>query len=132
MSPFKTKKFEALKTKWYQKLQKSGFEDVESDEDNLKQWDSSLFKRYSPHTAEAKQEYFRLAGHFLNSHKFESKREKLIWSLHAEGLSFNDIGKKLKSLGYKIHSRSSMFVTVTKLTEKMFRANGIERLNSFT
>ena len=125
MSVFKGKKFEALKDKWYDKLKAEGFNDIESDENNLKEWDTSIFSRYDQNTIGAKEEYFRLAGQFLNSHKFEDAREKLIWELHAEGLSFNDIAKKLKSKRYKVCSRSSMHITVKKLTEEMLQQNGI-------
>lgn len=125
MSPFKTKQFEQLKAKWYKKLEKTGFKDVETDEDNLKEWDSSIFLRYSQHTSAARQEYFILAGQFLNSHNFASKKEKLIWSMHADGLTFQEIANRIKKLRYRVCSRASMNTVVRKLAEEMLAQNGI-------
>lgn len=130
---FRTKKFLELKEKWYKKLEKSGFDDIETDEDNLKEWDTSIFSRYNQHTIGAKEEYFRLAGQFLNTYQFKNKRDRLIWELHAEGLSFNDIAKRLKSAGFKVNSRSSMHLTVKSLSKEMLEQSGIttgqKRLN---
>lgn len=125
MDLFKTKKFKELQKKWYKKIEKEGFKDIETDEDHLKEWDSHIFSRYSPHIMASKEEYFRLAGQFSNSYEFESLRERLIWEYHAEGLSFNEISEKLKKRGYKVHSRSSMHIIVKKLADEMFKRYGI-------
>jgi hypothetical protein len=123
-SPFRTAKFNKLKDKWYKKLEKEGFVDCEQDEDNLKQWDSSIFSRYNQHTIGAKQEYYSLAGVFLHTKEFESPRHKLIWTFHAEGLSLDDISLKIKKLGYKRWSRSTVHIIITNLAKEMMKTHG--------
>lgn len=122
---YQTEKFKKLNEKWADKLEKSGFKDVESDEDNLKEWDTSIFSRYNQYTIEARQEYYRFAGHFFESHKFSDNREKLIWKLHSEGLSFDKISVELKKLRYKKHNRNNIHLTIKRLTAEMFKINGI-------
>lgn len=102
-----TKEFEAERSKWEKRLEESGFEDAErfvTGEYLLKQFHQGVFKRAheeNPHGVENKAEYYRLAGQFLHSHKFDSKKEALIWQLHAEGLPRRVILQKLKSARMK-------------------------------
>lgn len=104
MNPFKTKEFETLNKLWKKKLEKSGFKDIEQDEDNLKLWYSEYYKtRYTTTTFQAKEEYYRLASQFLHSNKFKNKKEEVIWTLYSEGLSIRNIVKVLKSRNFKAY-----------------------------
>lgn len=91
MNP-KSKEFKKLQDKWYGKLEKSGFVDLEQADGNLKSWSSGAYRDYEdPNLRESKEEYYRLAGQFLHSFKFESKRERTIWEFHSRGVSIRDI-----------------------------------------
>lgn len=104
MNP-KSKEFQKLQKQWYKKLEKTGFKDAEQEDGNLKVWESSYFSsRYSEGAFSAKEDYYRLAGQFLHSHKFETPKEQRIWSLHAEGKSIRTIAKELKTYPQKIHA----------------------------
>ena len=94
-SQFKTKEFKTLKNSWYSKLKKSGFNDIEQDENLLKVWDNKHFLVRYGDSFKAKEEYFRIAGQFLYEYEFENKLEKHIWTKHIEGLSVHDIAKFL-------------------------------------
>ena len=113
----KTKEFKKLQKEWYKKLAKEGFEDIEQDEEHLKQWESGYFlHRYSPDVFAAKQEYFRLAGRFLLEHDFESAFERKVWALYAEGHTLSFIRKRVKSKNKGI---MHIHKTVKKLEAEM-------------
>ncbi len=93
-----------LTKEWYKILKRTGFEDIEHDEYNLKRasrshaapgqnsgTDISVTLERQAITAE----YFRLAGFFLNDHTFECPFDEYLWTQHAAGLSYRDIYKKL-------------------------------------
>jgi hypothetical protein len=117
-SQFKTPQFEALRGKWYKKLKQSGFEDIEH-QDMLKRWDGHIFARYDPYSSSMKQEYFRLAGIFLNEHEFASKTDRDIWSLHSEGATLDEISAKVKRRNFKRSSRSAIRLIIKDLAKKM-------------
>lgn len=112
------KKFLALQAKWDKKLKDSGFEDIEQRDGNLKRWslDKTVFQRERD---SAKEEYYRLAGHFLYDHEFESEKDRKVWELHAEGNSLNTIIHKLRELGVKTAYREEPHAIVRKLSEIM-------------
>src|SRR5271165_3809627 len=95
----------SLQKTWYAKLKKSGFNDIEQSDMQLKKWSSQVFNISGDgidHTDvkilwEAKAEYYRLAEHFLNEYEFLDTLEKQIWKLHSETNSYRDIAKKLKN-----------------------------------
>lgn len=126
-SPFKTKKFEALKAKWYAKLEKSGFKDIEQDENNLKEWDSYAFcSRYNRHLFSSKEAYYQLAGQFLHTHNFKDKREQLIWECHSNGKSVTQIAEILKAKRFKIHNRTSVYLIMRGLAKEMLKKYGTD------
>jgi hypothetical protein len=122
MSVFKTKKFQKLKDKWYKKLERNGFEDIEQNENALKVWESQAFSdhRYNRHTFAEKQEYYSLAGRFYHEHEFESKKIKEIWRLHSEGLSLSAIYEKVKTKK-RGFSRPNIHLIIKKLEKEMFK-----------
>lgn len=99
-----TKKAEFLKLKdlWYKKLEKSGFVDIERDEQTLKRPLTSVFgkqrKAKNIIRWRAKQDYFYMAEHFLNNFKFKNKFEENVWMYHANGLSLRNITKVLNKV----------------------------------
>lgn len=126
----------ALKKEWYNKLKETGFDDIEHSNGSLKQLHSSKFLsdhngsasiEHTQHFNKYKAEYYRLATHFLNDHKFESKVEKFIWHLHSEGVSTRDIVSRLSDLGVK-KTRWPVRVVVYNLRNTMFERYKNERL----
>jgi hypothetical protein len=114
-----------LQRKWYAILKKHGFQDIER------------FNRYgafddlfNKHTSTRKgmeacaedAEYYRAARHFFWEYKFRNAREKRVWELHCEGVSYRDI---MKSLRQKPHQRlrpisfREVFQIVNRLKDKM-------------
>jgi transposase-like protein len=129
-SQFKTKKFNALKDKWYKKLEKAGFEDAEDDENHLKQWHSFNFSdnkqshRFSAALFSSKAEYYRLAGQFLHTHEFKKPVEKVIWTYHADGKTNREISRLLKSAGRKYSSKDYVRLIITALAKEMLKQYG--------
>lgn len=93
----KSKEFKQLQAKWYSKLEKSGFKDIEHSEDLLKNYDAHhIVRNYNRFaTGESKIEYYTLAGHFLYDFVFKSKKDELIWKAHAEGSTIRATAKML-------------------------------------
>lgn len=112
----------SLIAKWDKKLAESGFDDIEHREsENLKKHHSYWFAaRYSPLAFESKRQYYDLATQYLNEGTFETERDKKIWSLHAEGLTYSEIGKIIK-----LHF-TSVGKIVTKLKEGMEKFYGVK------
>lgn len=100
----KPKDYPALKKLWYAKLKKTGFKDLEQDEDTLKEWSFSSFiaRNINPVRYESTLEYYRLAGQFLYEHEFADPVEKLIWRLHSEGKPLLEISYLLKKKHIKL------------------------------
>lgn len=85
--------YQELRETWYKKLTDSGFEDIETNDFNLKSSANKFAKRKNLYD---KSEYFYMARQFLNDYKFESKREQVIWEYWAEGMSVRDIAETLQ------------------------------------
>jgi hypothetical protein len=125
---FKTKKFEALKDKWYKKLEQEGFVDVEQDENNLKVWESTAFQnRYDARNAEFTEEYYRLAGQFLYDYNFESEQDRTIWELHSNGYTRTQITaeiKKKKSKKNPVRGKTYIHCKIKTLEKEMLARYG--------
>lgn len=105
MSQYKTNQFKILQQEWYQRLEKQGFKDIEdtkSPREFLKRWDSIYFTSHSSlDQFLARERYFRLASHLLETYKFTSMYEKEVWRYHCEGRSLRWIAHHLKTQGVK-------------------------------
>lgn len=94
--------FEKLKATWYKKLKKSGFEDVEANENDLKVNSSKFTRTRTLHIDwDARHTYYRLATHFLNDYKFKNRIEQIIWEYHSNGISMRNIVSLLKQTRVK-------------------------------
>lgn len=102
------KKFDKLRTQWYQKLKDSGFEDIEdthSPNEYLNAWHSSYFQtRYDRDEFEEKREYYDRARSYLEEQMqtieyliFSKQIDRLIWELYSEGMSLRQIAKALNT-----------------------------------
>lgn len=87
----------SLIDKWYNKLAKSGFEDIEerhSPRQMLKTWHNTWFQaRGTPDQFAAQALYYQRAVDMLNTFEFASKRDRTLWQFHSEGKSVREIAK---------------------------------------
>lgn len=91
--------FKKLLATWDKKLEKSGFNDKEQSDGNLKEWHSLRFQpQYYVDSIPARTKYYRMAGNFLHEYSFSTELEKTIWKMHSEGCSFEEIDDHI---GYK-------------------------------
>lgn len=115
----KSKEFQDQQAIWYKKLKDSGFDDVEQDEERLKNHSTNFFRNNFNETAyTANLNYYRLAGQFLHDHKFQSKKERLIWELHSEGHGRAKIVEYLKQRRFKTYAYQVQH-TIERLTKEM-------------
>jgi hypothetical protein len=106
--------FNKLKATWDKKLKAFGFVDIEDTTFNNPQ--SYTFK--DPLMFKVTQEYFYLAGHFLNDYEFESEIDRIIWEYHSNGLSVREISATLKKVKIKL-SKSAVGNKIKKLADIM-------------
>jgi hypothetical protein len=116
VAQFRNKAFKKLKDKWYARLAKEGFKDLEANEDSLIVYESTSFQnRYDPENSYGAEEYYRLAGQFFHSYAFADAREKLIWELHSTGGTKRGISDRLKQLKHKRSAGTQVLATIQKL-----------------
>lgn len=98
-------KIRDLTNKWYAKLKKSGFEDIEfydsntgygQNADYLKNSAAKLASKYRPETAQ----HYRICSNFAAHYTFPNAKIKFIFSLYAEGVTFREIIKQTKAHKY--------------------------------
>lgn len=116
----KKTEFEVLKEKWYKKLKKSGFNDIEQDEDNLKAWSSKFATQKVKDLYESKQAYYYMATQFINDYVFSSKIDQIIWEYHAEGISMRDIAKTLNKTRTITTNKDAVNIIIRKLEKIMY------------
>jgi hypothetical protein len=124
-NPFKTKEFKDLQKIWNKKLERSGFEDIERKDSvgarsgRLKTHAlKNIVDNYTAEEFAVKEEYYRLAGQFLHEYKFKSDKDKTIWRMHSEGISYLDIIKALKKKGVTAY-KDLVQKTIERLAEEM-------------
>jgi hypothetical protein len=82
-----------LISKWYAKLAKAGFADIEEPDGALKRWHSRDFNR--PKRSKEQNEsatYYQLASDVLNKFSFANAVERQVWELHCQGWGVRRIG----------------------------------------
>lgn len=114
-----SKSFLKLQRNWYNKLKDSGFEDIEQEDGNLKFWTSTESSgRTTERRAAASEEYYRIAGWFLQEHAFENDFEAMVWQEHSQGHSLATIVEILKKRGIKAY-RDKLARIIRKLIKNM-------------
>lgn len=119
----KNQDFKKLQDKWYKKLKKDGFEDIEDvEKDQLKNWSQNMFSKSMTQAGgwQAKAEYYSLASRFLSEYKFSRSIDKVIWEYHAEGISNRDIATTLKKARVKKIGRGTVGNILKALKNKMY------------
>jgi len=105
----KPENLQQLRKKWYAKLAKSGFEDIE--------WTGNLDSQYLKYVPVPKSQvevderitYFNMAEAYLQDYRLKG-RDRFIWKLHSQGLTYREIteihNKKYKPVSmYSIHNK---------------------------
>lgn len=110
-----------LQKEWNVRLEKT-VPNIEQEDGNLKQWHSFHFAR-KKHTLQnggqsSKEEYYRLAGHFLYENEFLTERDRRIWELHADGKQHRQITDTLAKQGFKVKI-GIVSEAVRRLTKEM-------------
>lgn len=101
-----SKEFNKLQAKWYAKLAKEGFEDLEwSDASTGKGQNSGYLKKSPPKfdadKAAASELYYALLRNFITHDILRDMQDRMMLSLHAEGVGYREILEELKQR-YKI------------------------------
>ncbi len=123
----KKAEFNKLKAKWYKKLEKSGFQDLEQDEIYFKRANFTTRNRTREFTWTSIQEYYQMASDFLASHDFESRIEQIIWEYHTNGISTRDIADTLNKVRRKKILRMTVWRIVKRLEAVMKQVNGVTK-----
>lgn len=114
------KEFEALRAKWYAKLKKDEFDDIEQLDGQLKVHSQRIIRAQENKVAhEAKVDYYRLAGQFLHEYQFKRGLDKFIWSRHADGVSLRDIAEEIKTKKRKTIDKNKVHEIVKRLEDEM-------------
>lgn len=92
--PYNSKEFKDLKAKWYKKLERFGFIDLEDEEGNLRRQQSARIELV--YDVEATKEYFSALGEFVGSNPNIPKRHFKVLSMLSEGLTITQIAYKNK------------------------------------
>lgn len=111
-------KFDKLKDRWYKKLKKSGFRDIEY-KDGTRERGGPYLKNKTQTQIEAIEAYYTMARHFLIEYTFPREIDKVIWEYYSEGLSYRDIEETLKKAKVKNLKKSQIKNIITALEKKM-------------
>lgn len=127
---YQSKQFKDLKKKWYKKLQKEGFEDIEwhdaetGDGENSSYLKSNFIQTYLSDRLSSKQtlgnsfryEIQRSLDHFTEHGKFSSPLLKQVWTMYAEGKTYREMSNELRKL-YKKKKAYSVFWVFSRVKE---------------
>lgn len=140
-----TKAFVNLQKRWYKKLKKLGFHDLESFDSKGDFW--PLLSGDKTKITEARlinAKYYEYAKDFYHKHSFRDEYEQTVWELHSEGHSLREIEAKLKETGIKTRMYASgghrgeylgyasypyIFHTVKRLKTLMFKRFKLSEFN---
>lgn len=124
--------FQKLKAKWYKKLEKSGFFDIEQDEQHLKSYSSQFQRERSVLSWEAKEAYYHMCDLMLNEYKFASRLERIIWEYHSNAISFRDIATILNKTRVVTITKDTVYRVVKRIEHRMklkYLAGYVEKHN---
>lgn len=100
---FMTTAFERVQAKWYDKLKRDGFQDIENTRlpsRPLIQYHSFKINGkkacYSETNMSASRSYYEAATRIVQEDRFKSALQKRIWTRHSEGQTVREIAEALK------------------------------------
>ena len=93
---WQTPDFKKTQSKWYAKLKKSGFVDLERASEKTFEGATTPYLTPSLHYIRLKldvnvQNYYRAARAFLYHSKFKDKKLRFLWRLHVQGYSYRNM-----------------------------------------
>jgi hypothetical protein len=124
----KDSEFIKLQKRWYAKLKKEGFDDIEwtdhktgygQDSPHLKRSTSYIASKYSVGT----ENYYRLFRNFVSHATFTSKIDQTIAELHSEGFSYREILKQIRLRHRRKRSLYFIWSRMKVLTAQMLEFN---------
>lgn len=107
---------------WYKRIKDAGFEEIEYKDGSMKSGLPRALRsrnELDKRAAQATQEYYYMAHHFLNDYKFETELEKTMWTYHSEGLSCRTIAGLLSKTGITKTKKSTVWNILNELEKKM-------------
>jgi len=110
--------YKTLKTRWYKKLKKEGFNDIENNDGSLKAEVDPRTISYALSNKESREEYYKKAEEFLANHKGFIEQERQIWALHCQGMGAVRISKLLKITLYRADSTLANLRKLSGLARK--------------
>jgi len=119
---FGSKEFDELQKIWYDKLEKSGFVDVEKKETNLRTYRYKGGDRHGQQSKawqESKIEYYDLATKFLNEYEFETRLQQIIWEYHTKAISVRDIANLLRDVKVADLQKTAVWEVIRELRQIM-------------
>ena len=116
---------------WSDKLEDSGFIDIEKKKDWRTGFNFTLTeetKSTSQSIFDAKFTYFSWAEEKLTLNKFPSEKDKYIWECHTEGLSTREI---IPRVGYKQSWIAKRIIYMRRLFKEHSSGSGSQQLDLF-
>lgn len=108
----KDTEFQRLSNEWNLKLKQSGFKDIESDEE--REFGFVRCDDYDVVTPNIN--YFNSCINYLNSDSISDATDKLILSMHCDGVPLREISKRLTEFDIKL-SKSAIHRHLSRLLE---------------
>lgn len=117
---FGAAEFKKLQAEWYRRLRLLGFNDVEKDEQNVRQYSSNAYRQASHTERVARLAYYRAMEHALYGFKFTSYKQKYVLLRTADGAKGIEIIRELSLQGIAINKH-----TVTHIIRRFEHEMGI-------
>jgi hypothetical protein len=111
--------FKELEYKWYKKLKRNGFKDIELSLGNQRVIANPSKLRKDLYNS---QEYYRQLKVNLVGGSYDCKADRVVMSLRTEGVPIKSISAKLGSLGLKSHRE-----TIRKIIRKYETRWGVRK-----
>lgn len=124
-----SKAFKNLQAKWYRKLEESGFEDIEDEDEQIKVSATQFAnpRNYSGNTKTwakehfEKKKYYERASRLLKEDSFLDETERRIWELHSRGVPIRKIVLILRAEGID-KGKNQVNQIINELQGLMFEA----------
>jgi hypothetical protein len=115
----KPESYASVRKKWYAKLKKTGFKDIEKNDYTLKEYSSIFAKDKAVRSWDAKTAYYYMATQFLNTYKFSSELDRIIWEYHTNAISIRNITKILNKTKVLRTNRDAIWQILRQLVIEM-------------
>lgn len=133
MTSFRGAQFKQLQREWYEKLEAAGFEDIETNQEQIKPSVHPHTRNRALRTHTATTLYYYAATEFLNAHNFQCRRCYRIWLGHSCGdsvrriainlsISRNQVWYRLRALiqMFKVKHMDQIKIRAVKETDREF------------